>query len=84
MVGNRDQLLHVKSLKLGAIDWPTNSETHASVRRLAACSRRTVRLIQRVGLLQNERFDSLIATSGMAANLGGGDISETNRRPCLN
>ncbi|HEY6083842.1 MAG TPA: Ppx/GppA phosphatase family protein, partial [Nitrospira sp.] len=72
MVGNRDLLLHAKSLKLGAIRLadqflkrtpPSDGMLH-SLEDLV-----TVQLKTALDSFKTKRFDSLIATSGMAANL---------------
>jgi exopolyphosphatase/guanosine-5'-triphosphate,3'-diphosphate pyrophosphatase len=72
MVGNRDQLLHTKSLKLGAIRLadeylkrtpPSEKMTHALETTV------TDQLKRALDSFKTKRFDSLIATSGMAANL---------------
>ena len=72
MAGNRDQLLHAKSLKLGAIRLadqflkrtpPSNGMLHSLETLIDGQLTRTL------DSFKSKRFDSLIATSGMAANL---------------
>lgn len=72
MVGNRDQLLHTKSLKIGAIRLADEflKRTPPSERMLRSLEDRVRTQLQ--GALESfktKRFDSLIATSGMASNL---------------
>lgn len=72
MVGNRDQLLHVKSLKLGAIRLADQflKRTPPSDGMLRALEDIvTERLKGALDSFKTKRFDSLIATSGMAGNL---------------
>lgn len=72
MVGNRDQLLHAKSLKLGAIRLvdqflqrtPPASSTLRSLEDAV-----TAQLTAALNSFKIKRFDSLVATSGMAGNL---------------
>lgn len=72
MVGNRDQLLHARSLKLGAIrlvdqflqrNPPTDATLHALEETV------TAQLTAALNSFKAKRFDSLVATSGMAGNL---------------
>ncbi len=72
MVGNRDQLLHTKSLKLGAIRLADEflkrtPPSESMYRRLEALV--NDQLTRTLDSFKTKRFDSLIATSGMAANL---------------
>ncbi|BFU96606.1 MAG: putative Exopolyphosphatase [Nitrospira sp.] len=72
MVGNRDQLLHVKSLKLGAIRLADQflKRTPPSEGMLRALEDVvTERLKGALDSFKTKRFDSFIATSGMAGNL---------------
>ncbi|MBA5866038.1 MAG: HD domain-containing protein [Nitrospira sp. CR1.3] len=72
MVGNREQLFHVKSLKLGAIRLadqflkrtPPSDGMLRSLDDLV-----TTQLKTALDSFKTKRFDSLIATSGMAGNL---------------
>jgi exopolyphosphatase / guanosine-5'-triphosphate,3'-diphosphate pyrophosphatase len=72
MVGNRDQLLHAKSLKLGAIRLvdqflqrtPPATSTLRSLEDTV-----TAQLTAALNSFKIKRFDSLVATSGMAGNL---------------
>jgi exopolyphosphatase/guanosine-5'-triphosphate,3'-diphosphate pyrophosphatase len=72
MAGNRDQLLHAKSLKLGAIRLadqflkrtPPSDSMLQSLEELV-----TEQLQSTLDSFKTKRYDSLIATSGMAANL---------------
>jgi exopolyphosphatase / guanosine-5'-triphosphate,3'-diphosphate pyrophosphatase len=72
MVGNRDQLLHVKSLKLGAIrlvDQFLQRTPPASTALRALEDTVTAQLTAALNSFKIKRFDSLVATSGMAGNL---------------
>lgn len=72
MAGNREQLLQAKSLKLGAIRLADQflKRTPPSERMLHALEELiTEQLTQTLEGFKAKRFDSLIATSGMAANL---------------
>lgn len=72
MVGNRDQLLHVKSLKLGAIrlvDQYLQRTPPASSTLRALEDTVTAQLTAALNSFKMKRFDSLVATSGMAGNL---------------
>jgi exopolyphosphatase/guanosine-5'-triphosphate,3'-diphosphate pyrophosphatase len=72
MVGNRDQLLHVKSLKLGAIrlvDQFLHRTPPASTILRALEDTVTAQLTAALNSFKIKRFDSLVATSGMAGNL---------------
>jgi len=72
MVGNRDQLLHVKSLKLGAIrlvDQFLHRTPPASTVLRALEDTVTAQLTAALNSFKIKRFDSLVATSGMAGNL---------------
>ena len=72
MVGNREQLLHAKSLKLGAIRLADQflKRTPPSDTMLRALEETTTTQLQRaLDSFKTKRFDALIATSGMAANL---------------
>ena len=72
MVGNRDQMLHAKSLKLGAIRLadqflkrtPPSDGILRSLEELV-----NEQLKRSLDSFKTKRFDSLIATSGMAGNL---------------
>jgi len=72
MVGNREQLLHAKSLKLGAIRLadqflkrtPPSDATWHTLEELV-----TTQLQRSLDSFKLARFDGLIATSGMAGNL---------------
>src|SRR4029079_10029487 len=72
MAGNRHQLLHAKSLKLGAIRLadqflkrtPPSERISKELEELV-----TEQLTQTLHSFKPKRFDSLIATSGMAGNL---------------
>jgi exopolyphosphatase/guanosine-5'-triphosphate,3'-diphosphate pyrophosphatase len=72
MVGNRDQLLHAKSLKLGAIrladEFLKRTPPSEGMFRSLEDSV-TAQLQGALDSFTTKRFDSLIATSGMAANL---------------
>lgn len=73
MAGNRDQLLHVKSLKLGAIrlvDQFLQRTPPASTTLRALEDTVTAQLTAALNSFKIKRFDSLVATSGMAGNLG--------------
>ncbi|SLM49109.1 putative Exopolyphosphatase [Nitrospira japonica] len=84
MVGNRDQLLHVKSLKLGAIRLadqflkrtPPSDGMLRSLEDLV-----TERLKGALDSFKTKRIDSLIATSGMAGNLAEVIYLKKNGRP---
>ena len=72
MAGNRDQLLHAKSLKLGAIRLSDQflKRTPPSERMLDELEELiNDQLKQTLDGFKVKRFDSLIATSGMAGNL---------------
>jgi exopolyphosphatase/guanosine-5'-triphosphate,3'-diphosphate pyrophosphatase len=72
MAGNRDQLLHAKSLKLGAIRLADQflKRTPPSDRMLRELEDLvTEQLAGTLESFKTKRFESLIATSGMAANL---------------
>jgi exopolyphosphatase/guanosine-5'-triphosphate,3'-diphosphate pyrophosphatase len=72
MAGNRDQLLHAKSLKLGAIRLADQflKRTPPSDRMLRALEELVnEQLATTLEKFKTKRFDSLIATSGMAGNL---------------
>ncbi len=72
MVGNRDQLLHAKSLKLGAIRLADQflKRTPPSDGMLRALEETVIAQLQRaLDSFKVKRFDALIATSGMAGNL---------------
>jgi len=72
MAGNRDQLLHAKSLKLGAIRLADQflKRTPPSDGLLRALEEIvTAHLKAALDSFKPKRFDSLIATSGMAGNL---------------
>jgi exopolyphosphatase/guanosine-5'-triphosphate,3'-diphosphate pyrophosphatase len=72
MVGSREQLLHVKSLKLGAIRLADQflKRTPPSDGMMRALDDLvTERLKGALDSFKTKRFDSLIATSGMAGNL---------------
>jgi exopolyphosphatase / guanosine-5'-triphosphate,3'-diphosphate pyrophosphatase len=72
MVGNRDQLLHVKSLKLGAIrlvDQFLHRTPPGSTTLRALEDTVTAPLTAALNSFKIKRFDSLVATSGMAGNL---------------
>ena len=72
IVGNRDGLLHAKSLKLGAIRLADQflSKTPPSDAMLRGLERSiTDQLTGALGSFKTKRFDSLVATSGMAGNL---------------
>jgi Exopolyphosphatase len=72
MVGNRDQLLHAKSLKLGAIRLADEflKRTPPSEGMLRSLEQTvTAQLQGALDSFKTKRFDSLIATSGMAGNL---------------
>jgi exopolyphosphatase/guanosine-5'-triphosphate,3'-diphosphate pyrophosphatase len=72
MAGNRDQLIEAKSLKLGAIRLADQflKRTPPSERMLNALEALVdEQLTQTLAGFKPKRFDSLIATSGMAANL---------------
>ena len=72
MAGNRDQLLHAKSLKLGAIRLADQflKRTPPSEGMLTALqSLVDDQLTQTLAGFKPKRFDNLIATSGMAGNL---------------
>src|SRR5687768_5170687 len=72
MAGNRDQLLHAKSLKLGAIRLADQflKRTPPSDRMLRELEDLvTGQLAGTLESFKTKRFESLIATSGMAANL---------------
>jgi len=72
MVGNREQLLHAKSLKLGAIRLadqflkrtPPSDGTLQSLHETI-----TTQLQRSLDSFKIKRFDAMIATSGMAGNL---------------
>jgi exopolyphosphatase/guanosine-5'-triphosphate,3'-diphosphate pyrophosphatase len=72
MVGNRDQLLHVRSLKLGAIRLadqflkrtPPSDGMFRSMEDLVTADMKSA-----LDAFKTKRFDALIATSGMAGNL---------------
>jgi exopolyphosphatase / guanosine-5'-triphosphate,3'-diphosphate pyrophosphatase len=72
MVGNREQLLHTKSLKLGAIRLADqflkrNPPSERMLRELEETV--TAQLKATLDSFKTKRFDALIATSGMAGNL---------------
>jgi exopolyphosphatase / guanosine-5'-triphosphate,3'-diphosphate pyrophosphatase len=73
MVGNRDQLLHAKSLKLGSIRLVdqflqrTPPVSNIILRSLEDTV--TAQLTAALNSFKIKRFDSLVATSGMAGNL---------------
>src|SRR5215510_474801 len=72
MVGNRDQLLHAKSLKLGAIRLVDQflQRTPPAISTLRSLEDTvTAQLTAALNSFKIKRFDSLVATSGMAANL---------------
>lgn len=72
MVGNRDQLLHAKSLKLGAIRLADQflKRTPPSDGMLRSLEELVNDQLKRtLDSFKTKRFDSVIATSGMAANL---------------
>jgi len=72
MVGNREQLLHAKSLKLGAIRLADQflKRTPPSDKMLQALQDLvTSQLTNALDSFKTKRFDGLIATSGMATNL---------------
>lgn len=72
MAGNRDQLFHAKSLKLGAIRLADQflKRTPPSEGMLSALEALvTEQLTRTLDGFKTKRFDSLIATSGMAGNL---------------
>jgi exopolyphosphatase/guanosine-5'-triphosphate,3'-diphosphate pyrophosphatase len=72
MVGNREQLLHAKSLKLGAIRLADQflKRTPPSDGMLRTLEETvTTQLQAALDGFKTKRFDSLIATSGMAGNL---------------
>lgn len=72
IVGNRDGLIHAKSLKLGAIrladqflcKTPPSSEMLRGLEEAV-----TAQLTGALGSFKVKRFESLVATSGMAGNL---------------
>ena len=72
MAGNRDQLLHAKSLKLGAIRLVDQflQRTPPAINTLRSLEDTvTAQLTAALNSFKIKRFDSLVATSGMAANL---------------
>lgn len=72
MVGNRDQMLHAKSLKLGAIRLADQflKRTPPSDGMLRSLEELVNEQLKRsLDSFKTKRFDSLIATSGMAGNL---------------
>ncbi|BCA53134.1 putative Exopolyphosphatase [Nitrospira sp. KM1] len=83
MVGNRDQLLHAKSLKLGAIRLadeflkrtpPSDGMLHSLEESVSS------QLKAALETFKTKRYDSLIATSGMAGNLAEViHLKKTNR-----
>src|SRR5262249_28211958 len=81
MVGNRETLLHARSLKLGAIrlaDMFLQRTPSSMVRDLEKLV--TDQLKGALDSFKTKRFDSLIATSGMAANLAEViHLKQTNR-----
>jgi exopolyphosphatase / guanosine-5'-triphosphate,3'-diphosphate pyrophosphatase len=83
MVGNHEQLLHAKSLKLGAIRLADQflKRTPPSDNMLRALEALvTDQLKGTLESFKTKRFDSLIATSGMAANLAEViHLKQTNR-----
>lgn len=72
IVGNRDGLIHAKSLKLGAIRLADQflSKTPPSAEMLRGLEEAvTAHLTGALGSFKTKRFESLVATSGMAGNL---------------
>ena len=72
MAGNRDQLLQAKSLKLGAIRLSDQflKRTPPSERMLEELEELvSEQLTQTLQGFKPKRFDSFIATSGMAGNM---------------
>jgi len=72
MVGNHEQLLHAKSLKLGAIRLADQflKRTPPSDGNLRALEETITTQLQRsFDSFKTKRFDAMIATSGMAGNL---------------
>lgn len=72
MVGNRDALLHAKSLKLGAIRLKDlyltrTPPTKAMLRDMHAAIERQLKAA--LQSFQTRQYDGLVATSGMAGNL---------------
>ena len=89
MVGNREQLLHAKSLKLGAIRLADQflKRTPPSDGMLQSLHETITAQLQRsLDSFKIKRFDAIIATSGMAGNLAEViHLKRTNRQlPQLN
>jgi len=84
MVGNRDQLLHATSLKLGAIRLVDQflKRTPPSDGALRSLEERVTDQLKRaLDSFKPKRFDSLIATSGMAGNLAEVICLKRTNRP---
>lgn len=84
MVGNREHLLHAKSLKLGAIRLVDQflKRTPPSENMLRSLEEAvTDQLKAALESFKTKRFDGLIATSGMAANLAEVIHLKQNNRP---
>lgn len=84
MAGNREQLLHAKSLKLGAIRLADQflKRTPPSDGMLRALEETATNQLQgALDSFKTKRFDSVIATSGMAGNLAEVIHLRRNNRP---